>query len=212
MRMSTRTVSMMAGCLFAVGVVAGVIGGCSSSGSSDYVGICEQLCNKEISCLGDASAGLGLSASVCMSECMSQANTANCPNASQVAAGAQACLGKSDCTQFMACVDAAPQCTSGGATGGTSGTGTGGTTGSAGHAGGTGGTTGGAGSGGTADCSVCTTFVSSGCCAALATKEGQSSASCSQIAAACTASPSSTVSSCQAGMSAGAALSVAGCS
>lgn len=211
MRISTKTISLMAGSLFVVGLAAGTNVGCGSS--SDNVSLCNQTCEKEISCLGDAAATFGLTKASCMSECMKANNSSTCTNASTIASDFQACLKMSDCTDFDNCIQAVPECT-GAANGGSSGTHTGGSSGTgSGAAGGhaTGGTTGAAGNGGTADCSVCSK--ASACCAAEAALSGQSAASCSALSVAkCNAGDTtSTAANCQTIVQAGAALSLPAC-
>jgi hypothetical protein len=208
MRISTKTISLMAGSLFAIGLGAGMNAGCGSSSSSDYAGTCIQACDKEISCAGDAAASIGLTPSSCMTECMQLNNPTTCSNRSTIASDFQACLKMSDCTAFQACIAGVPDCT-GGATGGSSGTHTGGSSGThtggasgtgtggvGGHAAGgvaghvgdaTGGTTGGAGNGGTADCSICDKATA--CCTAVgggAACANYSAANCNASGAAAT--------------------------
>ncbi|HVY38692.1 MAG TPA: hypothetical protein VHM31_12175 [Polyangia bacterium] len=196
----------MAGSLFVVGLAAGTNAGCGSSSSSDAEGLCNQACDKEISCNPNAAA-IGLTKATCMSECMKANNTSSCPNASAIAADFQACLKMSDCTAFQACVEEVPDCTSGG-TGGSSGTHTGGTSGTGtGGAGGRGTTTGAAGSGGTADCTVCDKATA--CCTAV----GGGAACSSYSAATCSASGAAATyaSACQQFLTAAAASGNAAC-
>lgn len=214
MRISTKTLSLMAVSLFAVGLAAGASGGCGGSSSTDYVGLCTRSCNKYQTCSG--TTGLN-----CSSICASAANKSSCPNADQVAAGANTCLAMADCTAYLNCAASAPTCGSSGGpgSGGSTGTtGTGGSssaTGTGGHtagAAGTTGSTGAAGSGGTADCSICDK--ANNCCMAEAPLIGQPTSSCTLSASACTASGSGSASyamSCQQLLTAGQSLSLAAC-
>lgn len=207
MRISSKTISLVAGSLFLVGLAAGMNAGCGSS--SDNVSVCNQVCDKEVTCLGDAGAQFGITKSECMTQCAQANNTTSCPNASTIAADLQACLKQSDCTAFQACIEAAPDCTSSG-TGGSAGTHTGGASGTgAGNAGGhaTGGTTGAAGSGGAADCSVCDK--ASACCTAA----GGGAACASYSAATCNSSgaAASYASACQQFLTAAAGSGNAAC-
>jgi len=223
MRISTKTFSLMAVGLFAVGLAVGTASGCGGSSSTDYVGICKRSCTKYVSCMPSA----GITTADCTTICANSANKTSCPNADQVAAAANNCLAMNDCTAYLSCSASAPSCGDSGGTGtggstgttgtggSSSGTGTGGSssaTGTGGHAAGTGGSTGAAGSGGTADCSMCDK--ANTCCMAEATMFGQPTSSCTFSNSTCTASGSNSASyamSCQQILSAGQALSIAAC-
>ncbi len=209
MRISSKTISLVAGSLFVVGLAAGINAGCgSSSSSSDAQGLCNQACDKEISCNPNAAA-IGLTKATCMSECMKASNTTSCPNASAIAADFQTCLNMSDCTAFQACVEEVPECTSAG-NGGSSGTQTGGSsgTGTGGAGGHTTTSTGAAGSGGTADCSVCDK--AGACCTAFGAGTDCSSISASMCNAAGGQS-ANIAAECQALLQAGATANIAAC-
>ena len=154
MRISTKTLSLLAGSLFVVGLMAGTNVGCGSSSSApSFSQLCMQGCQK---CGADAGATY---LQLCNSSCTSMAaSMAHCTNESAIANAAKTCLDTSTCDALPGCIQSqVPACEGGG---GSSGTATGGHTGATGGAGGhatgaTGGTTGAAGSGVTADCSVC---------------------------------------------------------
>ncbi len=214
--MSRKTVSAVIGSFLVAGFALGAVQGCgSSSSSTDPTALCEQVCTKGEMCAVDASATTAMAG--CMTTCTSSTGSQNpskCTNSSQIESAYSNCLKMSDCTQFEACVLAAPKCASG--TGGTSGTGTGGTTSTGGTSGtGTAGTNGGGGAKGTggaggsaatATCATCTKAAT--CCTAA----GLPSTTCSQIptAAACNAATASTqttdIQECQQGLAAGALL------
>jgi hypothetical protein len=218
MRISTRTFSVMAGCLFVLSLSAGVIGGCGGGSSApSFSSLCMEYCNK---CEVDAGATY---LQVCKSTCTTQANQmATCSNESAIANAAQSCINMSSCSAVDTCLQSLPDCQSGGG-GGSSGTHTGGTSGGTGtggvggHPGGgaTGGTTGAAGNGGgTADCSICTK--ANTCCTALAAAYPQaiSASDCTLSTANCTATGASSagyVQTCQVVLTEGQALSVAAC-
>lgn len=207
MRISTKTISLMAVGLFAVGLAVGTGIGCGSSSSTDYVGICKRSCTKYVMC----SPSAGITAADCTTICANSANKSSCPNADQVAAGANTCLAMTDCSAYLDCYASAPTCGSSGGTGSGGSTGTTGTGGSSSGTG-TGGNPGTAGSSGTADCSACDK--ANTCCVALATLAQQPTSQCSSYSAsACASSGDSATyaSYCQQLVEAGASANIAGC-
>ncbi len=199
--------SFLTASLFAIGIVAAGCGG-SSSSDSTLTTVCNQYCAK---C---NTAGAGLATVGFCANCSGfSGSTSKCTNESAIASAVQSCANMSTCSASETCFETGiPDCAGssngGTGTGGTSGTGTGG------HAStGSGGSSGIGGSSGTADCSACDKFVSSGCCAAFLTMEGDSSAGsdCAPLQSACSSTGSSAVSTCQQGLTAGAALNIAAC-
>ncbi|MFL5304730.1 MAG: hypothetical protein ACJ8F1_05930 [Polyangia bacterium] len=210
MRISTKTISLMAGSLFVVGLAAGTNTGCGSSSSSpNLTGICNQYCAK---CNG-ASADL-TTAALCANCAAFSSSMSSCSNQSAITQAAQACANMSTCTASESCFETdIPDCQGGGgssgsATGGTGGAQTGATGGAGGH---TTTTTGAAGNGGTADCSVCAKAAA--CCTAEAALTNQPATSCSMFSVAmCNAgSTTSTAQNCQTIVQGGAALSLPAC-
>lgn len=211
MRISRRPLSLIAGSFFVVGLVAGVAGGCGSSGSNsgNFTALCMQYCNK---CFASSGAAI---LQACTSSCISQGmQMSTCTNASAIGAAAQTCLNMSTCDESNTCFETNIPACQGGATGGSTGaTGSGGSTGTgaAGHAGATGGTTGTgtAGTGGTAvDCSICDKAVA--CCTAIlgaSSCTGYSSAMCTAAGDQAAAYASG----CQQVLTSGAAIGNAAC-
>jgi hypothetical protein len=192
MRMSSKILSLLAGCLSLVGVA---VGGCgSSNGSSsgtDLTAVCTQYCSK-------CSSSGGLATLVICSDCPGFSNQqSTCTNKSAIVSAAQTCANKSTCADSETCFENnIPDCqgasgTGGSHTGGTTGGGTGGVGGAGGRPSGTGGipgtggTPGGGGSSGAADCSSCDK--ANTCCMAIATLAGQSPSQCIYSTAMCNA-------------------------
>jgi hypothetical protein len=150
--MSSRTLSIFGGSVFALALAVGALQSCGGgSSSTDYASLCMKGCAKTVACLADA--GFTETQSACEQTCNSSTKT-TCTNQTAIVNAYNACLSDSDCTTFQACVEAVPPCEggssgSGGTGSGGTGAATGGTTGAGGTGTGAGGTigTGGTGTG-----------------------------------------------------------------
>jgi hypothetical protein len=155
--MSKRLATILGGVVLALGLFAGGIQGCGGGGGTKA--LCDDFCNKGVSCIPDASAAMtDPILAQCKQTCTTNTGT-QCTNSSAIIAAAKACLDVT-CDQLEACSETIPECQGGGGgSGGGSGSGgasgTGGTNGS-------GGTNGTGGSGGTGAWS-CAEDLTSGC-------------------------------------------------
>jgi hypothetical protein len=213
--------SVMALALMAAGIGAGALAtqGCSSSSSTgsdagrdtatsgDYLALCNQSCEKAVTCLaGDAGAAGAQAAAQCMQQCTTQSGTmsaATCTNSAAIISAVRACLAMS-CDGYIGCIQSVPPCDGGGGgLGGSSGGGLGGSTG-----GGTG------GSSGNASCSAC--GKANSCCVALFTAVGQDTTSCSTYStSSCNAQPAAAqtqlIAACNSVVMSGANAGIAAC-
>jgi hypothetical protein len=160
----SKTVAVLGRSIIALGFVLCALQSCGSSSSSDTTAVCNQFCNREVSC---TEADGGPSSAAAMAQCTSSCAAQKCTNDSELVSAANTCLAKSSCTAFVACAATEPQCQM--STSGSGGTGaaTGGTN------GGGAGTTGSGGTTGTGSCADCDKAAA--CCAAIATMAGLSS-------------------------------------
>lgn len=234
MRASSKTLSLLAASVLAIGVLAGTFGGCGSSGGGNTGGgtgtggvkaTGGSTAAGGTTGAGNATGSGGAAATVldlcnqycakcyasmetlCQSTCNSEFGGASCTNDAAIAAAAQTCINMSSCTDVTNCfMNNIPMCQGG--TAGASGSQTGG---AGGHA--AGGANGGGGtSGASASCSTCDKAAT--CCTAGASLLGMSSSACSSYSAAmCNASadPATTAATCQQLLSTGAQFGVAAC-
>jgi hypothetical protein len=142
--MSNKLKTLLVGVFASLALAAGTMQGCGGgSGSGDNVALCQQACDKALSCIPDAGAEAQQAATECKQRCATTVPTTHCSNEAEIVSAARACL-QLACDAYLNCSVPACQSTSG--TGGS---------------GGNGGTSGGGGSGWT--CEEDTQTMSCGC-------------------------------------------------
>src|SRR5262245_4753632 len=125
--MSTKLKALLVGVFASLALVAGTMQGCGGSG--DNVALCQQACDKALSCIPDAGAAGQQAATECKQRCATTVPTTHCSNEAEIASAARACL-QLACDAYLNCSVPACQSTSGtGGSGGNGGTSGGGGTG-----------------------------------------------------------------------------------
>jgi hypothetical protein len=202
------TMSVLGRSLLALGFVIAAAQSCGGGSSSDPVALCNQLCNKGVSCELDGGAEPAASMTQCMTSCMA---AAHCSNQSQLVSAANACLAKPACADFVACTAVLPDCQSTTGSGG-AGAAMGGTNGGGAGTNGSGGSTGSGGMG-AASCASCDKAAT--CCAAIAALAGGSAADCTAYSTSMCSTAgqdmAAEASACSQILAGGAAANVAAC-
>src|SRR5678815_2500013 len=97
MRKSVMTV--MASLVVGLAFLAGVVQGCGGGSGTNAAALCDKSCKKSVMC------GSATDEATCKTQCMQEAMDApKCSNDSAIFSAVDACLGKANCDDVLACL------------------------------------------------------------------------------------------------------------